>query len=186
MDDAAIDDRVLLERAQTGDRDAFSELYERHVRAVYWQAYGVLGDADASQDVTQEVFVTAWRRVRSIHVVDESVLPWLLVTARNVALNAWRRRTRPDRSTSALDETAPAPHDVEAEVDAALVRAEIERAVARLSETDRRLYELCLEGGHTYDHAAEELGVSHAVVRNRLHRLRQRLRADLRAMRELS
>lgn len=180
------DDAALLERAQAGDRHAFGTLYERHVRAVYWQVYGRLRDADLSEEATQEVFVTAWRRIRSVHVVDESVLPWLLVTARNVAMNQARRRARPDRSTSPLDETAPADHDVAADVESALVREEVERAVAQLTATDRRVYELCLEDGHTYEQAARELGVSHAVVRNRLSRLRQRLRADLRAMRELS
>lgn len=180
------DDAALLERAQSGERSAFTALYERHVRAVYWQAYSRLGDADLGEDATQEVFVTAWRRIRSVHVVDASVLPWLLVTARNVSMNHLRRRSRPDRTTSPLDETSPAAHDVEADVEAGLVRQEIEKAVAQLSTTDRRLYELCLEDGHTYEQAARELGVSHAVVRNRLSRLRQRLRADLRAMRELS
>ncbi|KQY60808.1 RNA polymerase subunit sigma-24 [Aeromicrobium sp. Root495] len=180
------DDAALLERAQAGERGAFAALYTRHVRAVYWQAYGRLGDADLSEEVTQEVFVTAWRRIRTVHVVDASVLPWLMVTARNLAMNQVRRRSRPDRSTIPLDDTSPADHDVEATVEAALVRQEIEKAVGQLSSTDRRLYELCLEEGRSYDQAARELGVTQAAVRNRLSRLRQRLRADLRAMRELS
>ena len=66
------------------------------------------------------------------------------------------------------------------------MRAEIDKAVAALAPNDRRLYELCVEGDRTYEHAARELGVTHAVVRNRLHRLRARLRADLRSMRETS
>ena len=46
------------------------------------------------------------------------------------------------------------------------------------------VYDLCVAGDHTYELAARELGVTHAVVRNRLSRLRSRLRADLRSMRE--
>jgi RNA polymerase sigma factor (sigma-70 family) len=179
----ATGDVELLVRAQTGDRIAFADLYDRHVRPVYWQAYSVMRDAGEAEDVTQDVFVTTWRRIRTITPVDGSVLPWLLVTARYTALNAHRRAAR--RVSQQLDDTAgDADSSVEREVEAALVRAEIDKAVAALSPTDRRLYELCVDGDRTYQQAARELGVSHAVVRNRLHRLRTRLRADLRSMRE--
>lgn len=180
------DDVELLTRAQEGDRLAFADLYDRHVRPVYWQAYSVVHDAGEAEEVTQDVFITAWRRIRAIRPVDGSLLPWLLVTARYTALNAYRRASR--RRNDALDdhvlEGADSP--VEREIEAAQVRAEIDKAVAALTENDRRLYELCVEGDRTYEQAARELGVSHAVVRNRLHRLRTRLRADLRSMREES
>ncbi|AXT85890.1 RNA polymerase subunit sigma-24 [Aeromicrobium sp. A1-2] len=177
-------DRELLALAAAGDRAAFGQLYDRHVRPVYWQAYAVIGDADQAQDVTQDVFVTTWNKIRRISVVDESVLPWLLVTARFTALNA-RRRKQKSRA-SRLDLDLPDEATVETEFEAAQVRTEIDKAVAALSPTDRRLYELCVAGDHTYELAARELGVSHAVVRNRLSRLRTRLRADLRSMRETS
>lgn len=182
--DDADTDGGLLQRASTGDRDAFGELYDRHVRAVYWQAFRVLRDADAVEDATQETFVVAWRRSRTIRLVDGSVLPWLLVTARQVALNAARKAAR--RRTAELDEDLPARDDVESTVEAELARVEIDAAVAALGELDQRLYALCIDGDHSYEQAARELGVTHAVVRNRLHRLRGRLRADLRAMRETS
>jgi RNA polymerase sigma-70 factor (ECF subfamily) len=189
------DDVDLLTRAQEGDRSAFAGLYDRHVRPVYWQAYSVVHDAGEAEEVTQDVFVTAWRRIRAITPVDGSLLPWLMVTARYTALNAQRRASR--RRTDAIDDDLPeggterrlaaaGDSPVEREIEAAQVRAEIDKAVAALAENDRRLYELCVEGDRTYEQAARELGVSHAVVRNRLHRLRTRLRADLRSMRETS
>lgn len=184
------DDIELLTRAQEGDRLAFADLYDRHVRPVYWQAYSVVHDAGEAEEVTQDVFVTAWRRIRAITPVDGSLLPWLLVTARYTALNAYRRASRRQRNQmgDALDDDVldGADSPVEREIEAAQVRAEIDKAVAALAENDRRLYELCVEGDRTYEQAARELGVSHAVVRNRLHRLRTRLRADLRSMRETS
>ncbi|MET0930398.1 MAG: RNA polymerase sigma factor [Aeromicrobium sp.] len=184
-DDPVTGDRELLARAATGDRAAFGQLYDRHVRPVYWQAYSVLRDEREAEDTTQDVFVTTWNKIRAITLVDESVLPWLLVTARYTALNARRSRQR-RRATALLDADLPADTAVEDEVEAGLVRAEIEKATAALTPTDRRLYELCVAGDHTYEMAARELGVSHAVVRNRLSRLRTRLRADLRSMRETS
>jgi RNA polymerase sigma-70 factor (ECF subfamily) len=189
------DDVDLLTRAQSGDRRAFAELYDRHVRPVYWQAYSVVGDAGEAEEVTQDVFVTTWRKIRAITPVDGSLLPWLLVTARYTALNAYRRASR--RRIEPLNDDVPeggtggrlsaaGDSQVEREIEAAQVRAEIDKAVAALAPNDQRLYELCVEGDRTYEQAARELSVSHAVVRNRLHRLRTRLRADLRSMRETS
>lgn len=177
-------DRELLTRAARGDRTAFGQLYDRHVRPVYWQSYSVLRDDREAEDVTQDVFVTTWNKIRTITLVDESILPWLLVTARYTALNA--RRSRQRRRSDELDGTLPADLDVEDQVEAGLVRAEIDKATAALSPLDRQLYDLCVAGDHTYEMAAHELGVSHAVVRNRISRLRTRLRADLRSMREMS
>ncbi len=189
-DEPGADDRPLLDRARVGDRSAFAELYDRHVRAVYWQALGVVGDSVLAEDVTQDVFITFWDKVRTVRVVDTSVLPWLLVTARYQGLNARRRLQRERlRSTALDDELRSLDHDHDLVDEAVLrgeVQAEIDKAVASLSGPDRRVYDLCLAGDHSYESAARELGVSHASVRNRLSRVRNRLRADLHALRETS
>lgn len=180
-------DEYLLTRAADGDRAAFGQLYDRHVRPVFWQAYAVVRDTDEAEDITQDVFITTWNKIRTINLVDESALPWLLVTARFTALNARRRTIKTRQRQSELDpEMADGAPSIDDELEAAQVRTEIDKAVAALSPTDRRLYELCVVGDHTYELAARELGVTHAVVRNRLSRLRSRLRADLRSMRETS
>lgn len=177
-------DAELLNRAQRGDRDAFAALYDRHIRPVYWQAYSVVRGHEVAEDVTQEAFVTMWRRIRDIECVDDSVLPWLLVTAKYTAFNAGRREAR--RAHDLLDGERDGGDSVEAEVEAAQVRAEIDKAVAALSPIDRQLYELCVEGGASYEQAARELGVSHGAIRNRLHRVRAALRADLSSIRGTS
>jgi RNA polymerase sigma-70 factor (ECF subfamily) len=176
-----VDELIQLTRAQGGDRDAFAGLYDRHVRPVYWQAYSVVRDPDLAEDVTQDVFVTTWRRIRSITPVDGSILPWLLVTAKYTAYNAARKEQR--RAADGLDRDLAGGPGADAEVESALVQAEIDKAVAALSPVDQQLYALCVDGGATYEQAAQELGVSHSVVRNRIHRLRTRLRADLSALR---
>ncbi|KRC66260.1 RNA polymerase subunit sigma-24 [Aeromicrobium sp. Root236] len=179
-------DRELLARAAAGDRAAFGQLYDRHVRPVYWQAYAVVRDQREAEDVTQDVFITTWDKIRRITVVDDSVLPWLLVTARFTALNARRRSQKVKTRSIQLNADLPDDASVEDEVVAGQIRGEIEKAVAALSPTDQRLYEMCVAGDDTYESAARELGVSHAAVRNRVSRLRTRLRADLRSMRETS
>lgn len=181
-------DRTLLARAAGGDGSAFAAIHDRHVRPVYWQAYTVLRDADAAQEVAQDTFLTLWRRIDAVRIVDESVLPWLLTTARYTALNAGRRLSAVRDRAAPLDDAeppgaAPSPED---EVLAAEIRALIAAAVDALSPTDQRLYRLCVEDEQTYERAATEVGVTHAAVRNRVSRLRGRLRADLSTLREQS
>lgn len=173
-----MDDTSLVERARGGDAWAFRDLFDRHVNAVYWQAYQVVRDRDEAQDVTQDTFVTAWRRLSDLTIVDRSALPWLMVTARYTALNAGRKRARL-RSVRLDHEPADQQQGPEGQVDAAQVAAAIEAALADLSPTDRRLFDLCVDGDLTYAQAATELGVSHGAVRNRVSRLRARLRGEL-------
>jgi RNA polymerase sigma-70 factor (ECF subfamily) len=178
------DELTLLAKAQVGDRDAFAGLYDRHVRPVYWQAYSVVRNAELAEDVTQDVFVTTWRKIRTITPVDGSILPWLLLTARYTAYNAARREGR--RTTTELHADPPGRPGADIEAESSFIQAEIDKAVAALSPGDQQLYALCVEGGASYDQAARELGVSHSVVRNRIHRLRTRLRADLSTLRGIA
>lgn len=180
-------DQVLLDRSSAGDRAAFEQIYDRHVRAVYWQAHRVVRDADLAQQVSQDAFITLWEKSRTVRIVDESVLPWLMVTARFIALNAHRRQRRDADHSAELDRDLVDPtSDVEQAAAAGVVQERIDAAVGRLSDLDQQLYQLCIDGDHSYESAARELGVSHGSVRNRLSRVRAQLRADLRAVRETS
>ncbi|WP_370618012.1 RNA polymerase sigma factor [Mumia sp. Pv 4-285] len=170
------DDRLLWRRTRRGDRDAFGDLYARHVRPVYWQAFRVVGDASDAEEVVQDVFVTAWRRRSEISLVDTSVLPWLLATAKYTALNHRRRRSR--RRWEPLDDSAPSPEQAPDDaVVSDLLLTRVRESVAGLTPLDQRLFELCVVGDRTYAAAADEVGVTHAAVRNRVSRIRSRMRA---------
>ena len=178
------DDRELLGRAAHGDRHAFAQLYLRHVRPVYWQAYSVLRNPSDAEDTTQEVFITAWKKVRTITLADDSLLPWLLVTARYTALNKRRQSMRDSSRSQLISEEIPdTGSSVEDTVEHEALLARVDKAVAALSAIDRELYEKCINGDRTYAEAAKELGVSHAAVRNRVSRIRQRLRTDIHVLR---
>lgn len=181
---APLNDRELLGRAAGGDRHAFDQLYLRHVRPVYWQAYSVLRDSLDAEDVTQDVFITTWHKIRNITLAGDSLLPWLLVTARYTALNKRRKGMRDlNRLQPLTVDLADRSNSVEDTVEHDALLARVEKYVAELSGIDRQLYEKCITGDRTYAEAAEELGVSHGAVRNRVSRIRQRLRADIHVLR---
>jgi len=67
---------ALVHRAQAGDRAAFEQLYRRHVGRVHAQCLRMVGDPIAAEELTQEVFVRAWRRLGSFRG-DSAFGTWL-------------------------------------------------------------------------------------------------------------
>ncbi len=103
----------VIARARSGDRAAFSELYDRHVDSVYrYLVYRVREPADA-EDLTSEVFTRAFANIHRYRWQGKSFLAWLYTIARN-AVTDRRRRERP---TVDLDdaygvaEDGPTAHD---------------------------------------------------------------------------
>lgn len=170
------DDAELVALAAAGSEHAFRQLYRAYVRPVYWLAYGLLRDVQDAEDVTQETFVVAWRRLPGLELAGDSLLPWLATVCRFQSANRMRRQRRDREHTAALVDDPPAVSDVAQQiVDAETVEL-ILREVRGLSELDQGIFRLCAAEGYAYQAAAEELGVAHGVVRNRLSRIRTRLR----------
>lgn len=171
------DDATLVAQAAGGSEIAFRTLYRAYVKPVYWVAHGLVGNAPDAEDVTQETFLAAWRKIPGLDLASDSLLPWLVTICRFQAANRIRAQRR-DREhlTAAADETLPSTVNVEQQVIDALLVERILREVDGLSPLDRDIFRLCAGEGYAYQAAAEQLGVAHGVVRNRLSRIRTRLR----------
>ncbi len=170
-------DAALVVQAASGSEFAFRELYRAYVRPVYWLAHGLLHNASDAEDVTQETFLVAWRKLPGLELQGESLLPWLATICRFQAANRMRIQKR-DRENAGgiVDETLPSTNDVEQQVIGDDLAERIMREVSELSALDRDIFRLCAVEGYAYQAAADELGIGHGVVRNRLSRLRTRLR----------
>ncbi|MDF2507645.1 MAG: polymerase sigma factor [Microbacterium sp.] len=179
-------DQEWAAQAAAGDASAFRELYRAHVRPVYWIAQGILGSPADAEDVTQETFVVAWRKLPALELQSDSLLPWLATICRFQAANRLRQRRRDQAHTAeAVDETLlPATISVEEQVITAELAARIAAEVGTLNDLDREIFRLCAAEGYAYQAAAEELGITHAVVRNRLSRVRTRLRGAVKEVRD--
>ena len=160
----------------------FDALVDRHRDRVFRVALSVLGpgsEADA-EDVAQEVFVRAYRRLGSFR--GESRLgTWLYRVAFNLAVDHRRRAGRrgPTVGDEALD-TLPSPDGdphraARAGESARLVR----RLLDALPEAQRAALHLHYWMGHTVAEIAELLGAAEGTVKSHLHRGRERLRAAI-------
>lgn len=180
MDAVDDTDAALIARAAVGDEYAFRMLYRRHVAAVYRVAAILLGEPADAEDATQEAFVTAWGKLRELRLQGESALPWLATICRYQCANRLRARRRIRENTTEFGEHVPDTVSVEEQVIGAELAARLVREVEGLSTTDREIFALCIGEGYAYEAAAAELGLTPGAVRNRLSRIRSRLRTNLR------
>jgi RNA polymerase sigma factor (sigma-70 family) len=178
-------DGELLCLVQSGDREAFRLLFRRHQQAVYLTAARVLRSPTDAEEIMQDTFLTLWNKRSTITLVGESTLPWLVTTARFLALNRHRATAR-IRSES-LDDAAHLAVDGPLPEEAALAREQAElldALIAEMPQVDQEILNLCLIDELSYAQAARQLGITHGAVRNRLSRLKGRLRSHLEPSKE--
>ena len=94
-------DEIIVERALTGDAEAFGELVRRWERRIFALAYGMLGREEDARDATQETFVAAFRNLRGFRG-EAKVSSWLHRIAVNQCIS--RQRRSKVRSESALED----------------------------------------------------------------------------------
>ena len=94
-------DEVIVERALTGDAEAFGELVRRWERRIFALTYGMLGREEDARDATQDTFIAAFRNLRGFRG-EAKVSSWLHRIAVNQCIS--RQRRAKVRSESALDD----------------------------------------------------------------------------------
>lgn len=175
------DESLLWENARAGDGVAFAALFKLHQGRVYARALTLVVHVGNAEDITAAAFFELWRKRRSVRIVEGSVLPWLLVTVVNLARNHRRAAARHRR----LIESLPRDRVVDAEsiavinVHTELLGVRLTDAIARLSAEDSALLVLTALDELSVADAAAVIGIKPGAARMRLHRARQRLRADL-------
>ena len=180
---ATVDEDILVGEvrcAAEGDRAAFGRLVESHQSMVCSVAYSVTGSFAASEEVAQEAFCTAWRRLSQLR--DPSrFASWLAAIARNTAKDAVRKQGREAGVRGGVAEgKAGEP------VDEAAMRAEREQvtweAVSGLPDAYRIALVLYYREEKSVREMARQLGISEECARQRLSRGRKMLRDRLSAV----
>ncbi|HVM12078.1 MAG TPA: sigma-70 family RNA polymerase sigma factor [Actinomycetota bacterium] len=169
------DEQDLMRRLALGDEDAVRLVYERFGRAVYSLGLRMLRTPESAEDLTQEVFLTAWRRAGGYDPRRGRLSTWLMTIAHNAAVDRIRHdAARPRPALKAIDETV-APSLVEE--DGVIDRLLAGHVLASLSHRERRLIELAYFRGWSAREIAEADGIPLGTVKTRLRATLIRLRA---------
>jgi len=185
-----VDEALLTERARTGDLAAFNALVEMYQDVVYRLCLRMLASIPAAEDVTQDVFLSAYRRIDSFR--GGVFRAWLLRIAANACTDELRRRRhRPQVSLDGAGDDDSPLHLVDGSEspEESLLRRElrshIQAGLMALPLDQRVVVVLCDVQGLTYEEISEVLNVSLGTVKSRLSRGRARLREILLRQREL-
>ena len=184
MESVGTSDERLVERAVSGDAEAFGEIVRRWERRIYALAYGILGREDEARDAAQETFVAAYRNLSNFRG-EAKVSSWLHRIAVNQCVTRQRRaRVRGETSLEAEEEDGRAQFasagDPPTRAAESRQRAEaVRRAVAALPQELREVVVLKEFEDLTFQEIADALGVPLSTVKSRLYTALKQLRMRL-------
>ncbi|WP_298820896.1 RNA polymerase sigma factor [Chloroflexus sp.] len=185
MSDPQPDEVELVARACAGDQSACATIVQRYTGVLYNQAYRMLGDPYEAEDAVQEVFLRAFRNLKS-YDSSRRLVTWLLTIGSNYCIDRLRRRrfnwlTLEDVAFW-LPSTQPGP---ERSMMQRASREIVQRALQQLPEIYRAVTVLRYWHDLSYDEIGAVLDLTEATVKTRLHRARKMLQEALAAEEEL-
>jgi RNA polymerase sigma-70 factor, ECF subfamily len=157
-----------IARARSGDADAFEVIYRENAGRVYALALRLAGgDAQAARELTQDVFIRAWRGLGSFRG-ESAFSSWL----HRLAVNAMLENARKDKRRIARVLTMQEPETLHAfaATDSPDARMDLESAIALLPPGARMAFVLHDIEGYQHAEIAERLGVAVGTVKAQLHR----------------
>ncbi len=175
---AALDDEAeWIRLCQTGDRAAFEQLVTRYQHMVHSLAYRMTGSLAEAEDLTQEAFLQAWRRIESFHG-QARFSSWIHRITVNVCLNWHKRRTRREQTEQAwMTGAATPPASDEAGNDARQeMISDVQRALLKLHSRQRAAIFLTVYEELSHAEAARVLGCAEVTVSWRVFAARRKLK----------
>ncbi|MGB7983229.1 MAG: sigma-70 family RNA polymerase sigma factor [Candidatus Nanopelagicales bacterium] len=164
---------------QSGHEDALAEAYRRWSRLVHATALRSTGNPEDAADITQQVFVNAWRGRTGYRPEAGSLPGWLMTITRRRIADHWESRTREAKVRSAVEATAPAvevaPPDTERVAAQMFVADELER----LGDPAGRIVRLAFYEDLTHTQISERLQMPIGTVKSHIRRSLERLRARM-------
>jgi RNA polymerase sigma-70 factor, ECF subfamily len=180
----ASSDGEILERLLARDETTFRSVVEGYGSAVLGIARRVLADSNLAEEVAQDTFVALWRRPGAFDPGRGNLRSFLLVVARNKAVDLVRREESRKRATESLLQEAGATSDTAPDDERIEEREEIRKALLQLSPVQREAIVLAYFGGRTYREVARELEIPEGTAKTRLRDGLVRLRSLLSASEE--
>lgn len=176
-------EKVLLQRAKKGEIAAFESLVSAYERRVYSLALRSTRSEDDAADITQEVFLRAYRALDTFRG-DSGFSTWLYRITVNLCADLARKKSSApegpldDELAASLPETRPA-HSPEQALESSELRRELDIALGMVSEEHRKIVILRDVAGMTYADIAAALSIEEGTVKSRLARARAALRKIL-------
>ena len=161
----AAEDERLLERVRARDQQAMAELFDRYGGMVYSVALRVLKDPGHAEDVMQDIFFQVWVNPRAFVSSRGALGAWLLVVARNRAIDALRKR-RP--SDPVDDVVLPAKTNLASEAECNTIMEKVRVVMSGLPADQQKSLQLAFFEGLSHSEIAARTGDPLGTVKTRI------------------
>ena len=173
------EDGAIIDKCLNGDKAAFGLLVDKYKASIYALAYSRLRNFHDAEDVTQEVFITAFRKLRTLRWWD-SFLPWLYAITSNLC-KEWSlsRSRRPDREFLVDQSPVVQRQSSMNSYREGLLRESVQESLDSLPESYRQVLTFYYLGGMSTTEIARFLGTSPNNIAQRLRRARAKLKKEM-------
>jgi RNA polymerase sigma-70 factor (ECF subfamily) len=167
----------LVARCRNGELDAFEDVYRQYSTRLYNLAFRMVGNAADADDLLQEIFLTAYRKLDTFRGAS-ALGTWLYRLGMNVCLDRLRSKAaRQDHATDLLDDRiGHTAHETRMSVN----RLDLERAIKALPEGSRAAFLLHDVEGFDHHEVGRILGIAEGTSKSQVHKARLRIREFLR------
>jgi RNA polymerase sigma-70 factor (ECF subfamily) len=173
-----MDDREIVERCLSGDIECFSYLVENYKKLVYSIALRLIKDPHTAEDITQEVFIKAYRKL-ALYDTSLKFSAWIGRITHNTCIDLIRK----DKNYQVVNSDNLIVEDVEKSVDEHIIRKEqkqwIEEQIRQLKPGYSTPLLLFHQGGLSYEEIAKSMNVPLSIVKNRIFRARKMLKEKM-------
>lgn len=181
-----VSDEDLAAQVAQGNSNALETLYDRHASTVLAISLKVIGEQATAEDILQETFWRVWRSAVTYQPQRGSFTGWLFRIARNLAIDAYRRRNvRPPQmavtndADSILDQVADPDMDVAEQAQSLFKNRQVRKALDCLPRVQRQVIEMAYFYGMTRYEIAEATGEALGTIHTRARLGLQKLREEL-------
>ena len=180
-------EKALVQKAKTGDRDAFAALVSAYEGKIYNLALRYLGNREDAMDASQEVFLRVFRFLPGFQE-ESGFSTWIYRIGVNVCKDMLAKRAKrgelslelPDEEEDyRTAEVADSRYDPEAIVEQADLRESLAEAIGQLPQQQREMIVLRDIQGLSYEEIGQVLSLEAGTVKSRLSRARENLRKKL-------
>ena len=167
---------AFVKAAQAGDMSAFSVLFDRYYDVVFRYVLFRMGDRTLAEDITQETFLRALRRIGSVSYQGRDIGAWFVTIARNLIFDHVKSsRYRLESTTGEIIELSPSTHGPEQQVLEGATNDELLRCVRKLNPDQQECIQLRFLQGLSVAETARAMDRNEGAVKALQHRAVRRL-----------
>ena len=173
------EEQLLIQKAKTGDGVAFGKLYDQHLSKIYRFVFVKVGRKQDAEDITQQVFTSAWQNMKGYEHKWFPFSSWLYRIAGNAVIDYYRTSKASISIDQVPEEYFSEISDEENKIDIAINISTVRVALAKLEQDQQSVLLMKFVDDLTNKEIAEAMGKTEGAIRVIQHRALKQLKTKL-------